>query len=91
LVELIIKHSKNWKKDRLALTDIIILKMGVTEMLNFPSIPVKVSINEYIEVSKSYSTPKSKQFINGLLDKFADVLQKEGRIKKSGRGLIDNK
>lgn len=91
LNELITKHSKNWKKDRLALTDVIILKMGVTEMLNFPSIPVKVSINEYIEVSKTYSTPKSKQFINGLLDKFADVLQSEGKIKKSGRGLIDNK
>ena len=91
LEELIVQHSKNWKKDRLALTDVIILKMGVTEMLNFPSVPVKVSINEYIEVSKSYSTPKSKQFINGLLDKFAEVLQKEGKITKSGRGLIDNK
>ena len=91
LDELITKHSTNWKKDRLALTDIIILKMGVTEMLNFPSIPVKVSINEYIEVSKSYSTPKSKLFINGMLDKFAIVLQEEGKIKKSGRGLIDNK
>ena len=91
LSEMIVSHSKNWKKDRLALTDVIILKMGVAEMLNFPSIPVKVSINEYIEISKSYSTPKSKQFINGLLDKFSSVLQKEGRIKKSGRGLIDNK
>lgn len=91
LNKLITEHSKNWNKDRLALTDVIILKLGVTEMLNFPSIPVKVSINEYIEISKVYSTPKSKQFINGLLDKFSSVLQKEGRIKKSGRGLIDNK
>lgn len=91
LNKLITEHSKNWEKDRLALTDVIILKMGVTEMLNFSSIPIKVTINEYIEISKIYSTPKSKQFINGLLDKFSGVLIKEGKIKKSGRGLIDNK
>ena len=62
-----------------------------SSMINFPGIPLKVTINEYIEVSKKYSTPKSKLFINGVLDVIAVDLQKEGVIKKSGRGLIDNK
>ena len=65
--------------------------MALTEMINYPSIPTKVSINEYIELSKNYSTPKSKQFINGVLDVLAEDLTNEGVIKKSGRGLIDNK
>lgn len=91
LDDLIEKYAKNWEKDRLALTDVIILKMGVAEMMHFPSVPIKVSINEYIEISKSYSTPKSKQFVNGMLDKLAEDLMKEGKILKSGRGLIDNK
>ncbi len=60
-------------------------------MLYCPNIPVKVSINEYIELSKNYSTPKSKQFVNGLLDVIAEDLSKTGKIKKSGKGLIDNK
>ena len=63
--------------------------MALTEVLDFPSIPVKVSLNEYIEISKFYSTPKSKQFINGLLDKIFNELKASGRIKKSGRGLIN--
>ena len=83
--------SKNWEIDRVALIDRIILQMAIAEMTNFPSIPIKVSINEYIELSKQYSTPKSKQFVNGLLDVLSVDLQKEGAIKKSGRGLIDNK
>jgi N utilization substance protein B len=83
--------AKNWATDRIAIVDMIILKMAVAEMLNFPSIPVKVTINEYIELSKNYSTQKSKQFVNGLLDKISISLEKEDRIKKSGRGLIDNK
>jgi len=83
--------AKNWATDRIASVDMIILKMAVCEMLNFPSIPVKVSINEYIELSKNYSTQKSKQFVNGLLDKISISLEKEEKIKKSGRGLIDNK
>ena len=65
--------------------------MGLAEMLNFLSIPLKVTINEYIDISKSYSTPKSKQFINGILDSISKDMQKEGRIRKSGRGLIDTK
>lgn len=88
---LIAARSKNWEIDRVALTDRIILEMAVAEMINFPSIPVKVTINEYIELSKLYSTPKSKQFINGLLDVLSESLIDEGKIKKSGRGLLDNK
>lgn len=91
LDELIEKKLKNWDKERVALTDKIILKMAVVELLSFPYIPVKVSINEYIELSKNYSTPKSKQFVNGVLDSVSKELHDQGRIKKSGRGLIDNK
>ncbi len=83
--------AKNWATERIATVDMIILKMAVCEMLNFPSIPVKVTINEYIELSKNYSTQKSKIFVNGMLDKISAKLEKDGEIKKSGRGLIDNK
>jgi N utilization substance protein B len=89
--EIIARKTKNWDIDRIAALDKIILKMALNEMINFPSIPIKVTINEYIEISKNYSTPKSRQFINGILDVVAEELQKEGVIKKSGRGLIDNK
>ncbi|WP_373396696.1 transcription antitermination factor NusB [Algoriphagus halophilus] len=65
--------------------------MALAEMKNFPSIPVKVSINEYIDISKTYSTPKSKQFVNGLLDVMSKKLTESGEIRKSGRGLLDNK
>ena len=82
---------KNWDVERVALLDKIILKMALCEMHIFRSIPVKVTINEYIEISKLYSTPKSKQFINGVLDKMAQELTTKGDIRKSGRGLIDNK
>ena len=85
------KKIKNWELDRIATLDYILLQMAMSEMINFPSIPVKVTINEYIEISKNYSTPKSKQFINGVLDVIANELISEGVIKKSGRGLIDNK
>jgi N utilization substance protein B len=89
--ELIANKSSNWDVERLAITDRIILEMAIAEMTGFPSIPVKVTINEYIEVSKRYSTPKSKQFINGMLDVLSKELIQQGVIKKSGRGLIDNK
>lgn len=88
---LITDHIKNWDVERVALLDKIILKMALCEMHIFRSIPVKVTINEYIEISKIYSTPKSKQFINGVLDKIAQELTDKGNIRKSGRGLIDNK
>lgn len=89
--ELIAKKTKNWDIERIATTDKIILEMAISEMINFPSIPVKVTINEYIEVAKRYSTPKSKTFINGVLDVIASELSGSGAIRKSGRGLIDNK
>jgi transcription antitermination protein NusB len=89
--DLIAKKTQNWDIDRIAYTDKIILSMAITEMKNFPSIPVKVSINEYIDISKTYSTPKSKQFVNGLLDVLAKELTQSGEIRKSGRGLLDNK
>ena len=82
-------QTKNWESDRLAMTDFILLKLAVSEMINFPSIPVKVSINEYIELAKNYSTPKSGQFINGILDVVSNRLVAEKIIQKSGRGLID--
>ena len=88
---LIAQSVTNWDIERVALIDKIILKMALTEMMHFRSIPVKVTINEYIEISKLYSTPKSKQFINGVLDKMAQDLTTKGEIRKSGRGLIDNK
>ncbi len=87
---LISDKAKNWESDRLALTDRIILNMGLAEIMHFTNIPIKVSINEYIDISKSYSTPKSKQFINGLLDKISKELLDRGEIRKSGRGLIDS-
>lgn len=89
--ELISSNTRNWEVDRLPLTDRIILEMAIAELLSFPNIPVKVTINEYIELAKIYSTPKSRNFINGILDVIAKELQETGEIKKSGRGLIDNK
>lgn len=68
--------------------DILILKMALSELVNFPGIPVKVSINEYIDISKEYSTPKSKQFVNGVIDKLALDYKEQGKIVKTGRGLI---
>ena len=89
--ELIANNTKNWEVDRLPLTDRVILEMAIAELTEFPNIPVKVTINEYIELAKQYSTPKSRQFINGILDVIARELKDLGKIKKSGRGLMDNK
>jgi N utilization substance protein B len=89
--KLIAQNTRNWEVDRLALTDRVILEMAIAEMIHFPNIPVKVTINEYIELTKEYSTPKSRQFINGILDVISKELANAGDIKKSGRGLIDNK
>jgi N utilization substance protein B len=88
--KLIAGSVQNWDVERVALLDKIILKMALTEMQLFRGIPVKVTINEYIEISKVYSTPKSKQFVNGILDKLATDLAASGDIRKSGRGLLDN-
>ncbi len=89
--DLVAKKTKNWDVDRIAILDKIILHMSICEMVFFSSIPIKVTINEYIEISKNYSTPRSKQFINGILDVIAQELTDRGAIRKSGRGLIDNK
>lgn len=89
--ELIAKNTKNWEVDRLPLTDRVILEMAIAEMITFQNIPIKVTINEYIELAKEYSTPKSRQFINGILDVISKKMSEAGKIKKSGRGLLDNK
>ncbi len=79
----------NWEIDRIALVDSLIIKMALTEFIDFPTIPTKVTINEYIELSKMYSTPKSKAFINGILDKLLFELTEKKKIVKKGRGLIN--
>jgi N utilization substance protein B len=80
---------KNWDADRVAILDMIMLKMALCELLHFPTIPTKVTLNEFVEISKIYSTDKSKEFINGILDRLMKKLLEEGRIVKEGRGLID--
>ena len=85
------KYAKNWDIERLSLMDRTILRMGIGEMVNFSNIPVKVSINECIDIAKNYSSPKSGKFINGLLDVISLNLLKEKKIIKTGKGLIDNK
>lgn len=81
--------TDNWELERIARMDIILIKMALTEFTAMSSIPKKVTLNEYIEISKFYSTPKSQIFINGILDKAVELLDKEGKLKKSGRGLIN--
>jgi transcription antitermination protein NusB len=80
--------TPNWEADRIAEIDTIILKMAICEFLKFPSIPVKVTINEYLEIAKEYSTPKSSIFINGILDNLVKEFETEGKLKKVGRGLM---
>ena len=89
LLSVIEPTLKNWDADRLAILDMILLKMALAEFLFFPTIPTKVTLNEYVEVSKQYSTAKSKDFINGILDRLMKSLDAEGKIKKEGRGLLD--
>ena len=85
---LIGRHADNWDLSRIALIDRILLRMAVCEFLSFEDIPPKVTINEAIDIAKRYSTDKSGKFINGILDAALLDLQKQGRLKKSGRGLI---
>lgn len=80
--------TPNWEADRIAEMDSIILKMAICELLKFPSIPVKVTINEYLELAKEYSTPKSSIFINGILDNLVKDFTANGKLKKTGRGLM---
>ena len=83
-----IDKTPNWDVERIAELDTIILKMAICEFLKFPSIPLKVTINEYLELAKEYSTPKSSLFINGILDNLVKDFQKNNRVNKAGRGLI---
>ena len=85
---LIKQHTVNWDIERIAYIDNLILELALTEFLYFPSIPTKVTMNEYIELSKYYSTEKSRNFINGILDKALKDLKKTDKIHKAGRGLI---
>ena len=80
--------SSNWESDRITLVDSILLKMAICELLHFPSIPVKVTINEYLEIAKEYATPKSSGFINGILDNLIKEYKSQNKLNKSGRGLM---
>jgi N utilization substance protein B len=88
-LEIIRKNTDNWETERIAQIDLLILQIAITELIEFGSIPVKVTLNEFIEISKYYSTDKSKIFINGVLDKIIKQLKEEGAVKKTGRGLIE--
>jgi len=89
LDERIIKRVTNWEMNRIALIDKILLRMGICELLHFPDIPPKVSINESLEISKDYSTAGSAKFINGILDAILAEEKKEGKLNKTGRGLVE--
>ena len=82
-------NEKKWEKERICVMDMIILRMAITEFLRLPYVPVKVSMNEYIEISKYFSTPKSKIFVNGILDKVLKKLKEDNAINKKGAGLIE--
>lgn len=82
--------AENWELDRIARIDRILMHMAICEMLNFEEIPVKVTINEYLELAKTYSTPKSSKFINGILDSLYNDFRETGKIVKKGRGLINH-
>lgn len=85
----IAEKAENWELERIAMMDSILLRMAICELTSFPSIPIKVTLNEYIEISKIYSTAKSRIFINGLLDKLIVKLKSENKIRKIGRGLME--
>jgi N utilization substance protein B len=87
-LEVIEQFTRNWDIERIAFMDNVIMVTAMAELVSFPSIPVKVTLDEYIEIAKYYSTASSSTFINGVLDKVVTTLTEEGRINKSGRGLI---
>ncbi len=86
--ELIRQHTENWEVSRIALLDRLLLRMAIVEIVSFEDIPPKVSINEAIEIAKKFSTSKSGKFVNGILDSIVLMLAKEGKLKKTGRGLV---
>ncbi len=87
--EMIKPKLQNWELDRVSLIDKILMKMALTEFIHIPTVPTKVSINEYLDISKLYSTPRSREFINGILDKLMNEMKSSGKIIKTGRGLIE--
>lgn len=89
LMSAIIPVLENWDHERLAIVDTILLRMALCELLHFPTIPGKVTLNEYVELAKNYSTAKSKEFINGIMDKLMKDLSEQGKLVKEGRGLIE--
>ena len=89
--ELIDKNTTNWEVDRIALMDILVMQLAITEILEFPEIPVKVTLNEYIEIAKYYCTSKSSTFVNGILDNIVKEIRDEGLFSKFGRGLVGEK
>jgi N utilization substance protein B len=91
ILGILVPFLKNWEIERIIETDRVLLKMAVCELMHYPSIPIKVTINEIIEISKNYSSAKSGQFINGILDSVNKDLSSRGLIKKTGRGMLDNK
>jgi N utilization substance protein B len=90
LKSIIASHCKNWDTERMAMTDTILIAMCICEFMHFESIPVKVSMNEYIELAKLYSTPNSGKFLNGVLDSILKDLKKNNQIQKKGMGLVGN-
>jgi len=86
--ELIDKNTTNWEVDRIALMDILVMQLAITEILEFPEIPVKVTLNEYIEIAKYYCTSKSSTFVNGILDNIVKEIRDDGLFNKFGRGLV---
>jgi len=87
--KIIENYTKNWDVDRVAVMDVLIMQLALTELMEFPSIPVKVTLNEYIELAKYYSTNRSSTFINGVLDRITKDFREEGKITKAGRGLLE--
>ncbi len=86
--ELIDNNTTNWEVERIALMDILVMQLAITEVLEFPEIPVKVTLNEYIEIAKYYCTPKSSTFVNGILDNIVKEIREKGLFRKYGRGLV---
>ena len=86
--EMIAEAVSSWEKERLFSTDMVMIAMGLAEATTFPTIPLKVTMNEYVEISKFYGTPKSRSFVNGLLDRLIQKLDENGQIKKEGKGLL---
>lgn len=82
-------YTKNWDVDRVATMDILIMELALTELTEFPSVPIKVTLNEYIELAKYYSTQRSSIFINGVLDRITKDFKEQGKIVKAGRGLLE--